>query len=277
MNEEGVRYYRDTLISGVDTSVVNRIRLLNGEYFVNQFQLVFENTRVLYPYRAEFKLEQGKDFIRTGFTGNYFFNYPRAGGLDLRFFAGKFFYLGSTSQAKRFATDRFHINLTGANGYEDYSTSDYFIGRNEYQRLPSQQIMMRDGAFKTRTDLLANKVGKTDDWLMAVNFSTTIPDAVNPLKILPFKMPLKLFLDIGTVAEGWKPDAETDRFLFDAGLQLSLVKGLVNIYVPLVYSSVFRDYIQSTLDKKKRFWQKISYSIDISKFNFKKVEPSFIY
>ena len=30
----------------------------------------------------------------------------------------------------------------------------------------SQQIMMRDGGFKIRTDLLADKIGKTDDWLM---------------------------------------------------------------------------------------------------------------
>lgn len=277
MNEEGVRFYRDTVISGVDTNVINRLRLIDGAYSINQLQLVLENNRVLYPYRAELKLEQGKDFVRTGFTGTYFFNYPKSGGMDLRFFAGKFFYSGSKTLSQKFATDRYHINLTGANGYEDYTYSNYFMGRNEFEKLPSQQIMIRDGAFKIRTDLLASKVGKTDDWLMAINLSTTIPNSINPLTVLPVKIPLKIFIDIGTVAEGWKPNAETDRFLFDAGLQLPLVKGLVNIYIPLVYSSVFKDYIQSTLDKKKRFWQKMSFSIDISKFNLKKIDPTFTY
>ena len=277
MKEDGVRYYRDTVIAGLDTNVVNRLRLVNEDYSINQLQLVWENNRVLYPYRAELNMDQGKDFVRTAFTGNYFFNYPKAGGLNLRVFAGKFFYRGSKTISQKFATERYHINLTGANGYEGYTYSDYFLGRNEFQKLPSQQIMIRDGAFKIRTDLLASKVGKTDDWLMALNLSTSIPDAVNPLTILPFRIPLQLFLDIGTAAEGWKPDAETDRFLYDAGLQLSLAKGLVNIYMPLVYSSVFKDYVQSTLDKKKRFWQKISFSIDISNFNLKKIDPGFIY
>lgn len=277
MNEDGVRFYRDTIISGLDTNVVNSLKLVDGKYTINQLQLVIENNRALYPYRAELKLEQGKDFFRTGLTGTYFFNYPRSGGLDLRFFAGKFIYRGAKTQSRRFATERYHINLTGANGHEDYTYSDYFVGRNEFEKMPSQQIMIRDGAFKIRTDLLASKVGKTDDWLMAVNLNTTIPDAINPLNILPFKVPLKLFLDIGSISEGWKPEAESDRFLYDFGLQLSLAKGVVNVYMPLLYSSVFKEYVQSTLDPKKKFWQKMSFSIDISNLNLKKLDPSIIY
>ncbi|MBL0130253.1 MAG: hypothetical protein IPP43_03260 [Chitinophagaceae bacterium] len=126
-----------------------------------------------------------------------------------------------------------------------------------------------------RTDLLADKVAKTDDWLMAANFSTTIPDAINPLSLLPFKIPLKIFADIGTYAESWKQNSETDRFLFDAGLQLSLMKETINIYVPLLYSSVYRDYLQSTIEKKERLWKKISFSIDLSNFSFRKLDRNF--
>ena len=135
--------------------------------------------------------------------------------------------------------------------------------------------MVRDGAFKVRTDLLADKVAKTDDWLIAANFSTTIPSAINPLSMLPFKIPLKIFADIGTYAESWKQNAETDRFLFDAGLQISLLKETINIYVPLLYSSVYRDYLQSTIVKKERLWKKISFSIDISNFSFRKIDRNF--
>ena len=162
--------------------------------------------------------------------------------------------------------------MTGANGYEDYTYNEYFIGRNKFEGFASQQIMVRDGAFKVRTDLLADKVGKTDDWLIAANFSTTIPDAVNPLSILPVKIPLKIFFDLGTQSEAWKPNAESDRFLFDMGLQIPLFRETINIYIPLLYSNVYKEYIQSTIEKKQRFWKKISFSIDMSNFSFRKID-----
>ena len=204
----------------------------------------------MYPYRGELKIEQGKDFIRAAFTGNYFFNYAKEGGLNVSFFAGKFFYTGSKTFTKQFETDRYHLNMTGPNGYEDYTYSDYFIGRNKFEGTASQQIMVRDGGFKVRTELLADKIGKTDDWLMAVNFSTTIPSNINPLNVLPFKIPLKIFADIGTYAEAWEKNSTEDRFLFDAGLHIPLFKETINIYIPLFYSNVYKDYIKSTLIRK---------------------------
>lgn len=272
VNEDGLQFYRDTLISGTDTTISTKYRIQSEHRTLNQLKIVFENNRALYPHRGELKIEQGKDFVRTAFTGNYFFNYPKGGGLDVRLFAGKFFYTSSKTISKQFATDRYHLNMTGANGYEDYTYSDYFIGRNEFEGFASQQIMVRDGAFKVRTDLLADKVGKTDNWLVAVNFGTTIPSSVNPLSLLPVKIPLKLFLDVGTYAEAWKANSGLDHFIFDAGVHLPLLKETVNIYIPLLYSKVYKDYIQSTIDKKGRFWKKISFSIDISNFSFRKIQ-----
>ncbi len=159
--------------------------------------------------------------------------------------------------------------MTGANGYEDYTYSNYFAGRNEFQGFRSQQIMIRDGGFKVRSDLLNNKIGKTDDWLAAVNFNTDFPKQFNPLQVLPVKIPLKVFLDIGTYAEAWKKDAPTGKFIYDAGFQLSFLKNLVNIYIPLIYSKVYTDYFKSTITDK-RFWKNISFSIDIQNFRFSK-------
>jgi hypothetical protein len=272
LGEDALRFYRDTVIVGLDTTISNKYRTIRENATLNQLKLVVENNRVLYPYRGELKIEQRKDFVRTAFTGKYFFNYSKEGGLDVRLFAGKFFYTGSKTFTKQFATDRYHLNMTGANGYEDYTYSDYFIGRNKFEGFASQQIMVRDGGFKVRTDLLADKVGRTDDWLVAANFSTTIPDNINPLNLLPFKIPLKLFFDIGTFAEVWKPEAETDRFLFDMGLHIPLFKETINIYIPLIYSEVYKSYIQSTIAKKNRLLKTISFSIDISNFNFRKID-----
>jgi Peptidase family M1 domain len=263
ISETGLRFTRDTVrqLDIITYPVKSR--------YVNQFQFVVENNRVLYPWRGALQVDQGDGFVRAAFTGNYFFNYAKGGGLDLRVFAGKFFYLGDKTFSKSFETDIYHLNMTGPKGNEDYTYSNYFTGRNEFEGYSSQQIMMRDGAFKVRTDLLSNKIGKTDNWLAAANFVTTIPKAINPLEILPVKIPLKFFVDIGTYAEAWKKNANTGRFIYDAGLQVSLVRDIINIYIPLFYSKVYKDYFLSTITEK-RFLKNIAFSIDIQKISLKK-------
>jgi hypothetical protein len=269
--EDEFRFFADTIVTGTDTATGIRAVSVRDNRTLQQLKFVIENYRALYPFRGELNIENGKDFVRAALTGNWFFNYPKGGGLKVRLFAGKFFYTASKTISKQFATDRYHLNMTGANGYEDYTYSDYFVGRSEFEGMASQQIMERDGAFKVRTDLLASKIGRTDNWLMSVNFSTSIPKAINPLTILPVNIPLRLFLDIGTYSEAWEKNAETDRFLFDAGLHLPLLKETVNIYLPLIYSRVYKDYIQSTITKKGRLWKTVSFSIDISNLSQQKI------
>ena len=190
----------------------------------------------------------------------------------MRLFAGKFFYTGDHTYLTEYKTDRYHLNMTGPNGNEDYTYNNYFMGRNEFEGFANQQIMMRDGAFKVRTDLLSSKIGKTDNWLAAMNFSSSIPANLNPLEILPIKIPLKVFADIGTYADAWKGNTGTPRFLFDAGLQVSLLKNTVNFYIPLVYSKVYKDYFNSTITEK-RFIKNISFSIDLQNNSLKKLFP----
>ncbi|MBK7434428.1 MAG: hypothetical protein IPI66_11335 [Chitinophagaceae bacterium] len=266
--EQGLQFTRDTVLQQ------DIITYPYTSRYLNQLQFVFENNRVLYPYKAVFQAEQGDGFLRFNLTGNYFFNYPKGGGMNLRFFAGKFIYIGDQTLIKRFNTDPYHLNLSGPRGNEDYTYSNYFVGRNEFDKFSSQQMMIRDGGMKVSTDLLSNKVGKTDDWLASLNFTTDIPAMINPFSVLPFKLPVKLFLDIGTYAEAWKKNAETGRFVYDAGVQLSLFKNVVNVYLPLLYSSVYKNYYKSVFPKNS-FSKKISFSIDLQNINLRKLIPQF--
>lgn len=266
MQEEGLLFSRDT------TRQVDVITYPKSNRYLNQLKFVIENNRVLYPYKGELQAEQGDGFIRAVFNGNYFLNYKEKGGLNVRLFAGKFLYLGDKTVTKQFATDRYHFNMTGPKGYEDYTYSNYFIGRNEFAGFASQQIMMRDGGFKVRTDLLAAKIGKTDNWLAAMNFKTDVPKNINPLRVLPINIPLKIFFDVGTYAEAWDKNAATGKFVYDAGLQVSLLHNIVNIYIPVIYSKVYSDYFKSTITEK-RFWKNISFSIDIQNFKLKSILP----
>jgi hypothetical protein len=115
-----------------------------------------------------------------------------------------------------------------------------------------------------RTPLLSEPVGRSDDWLAALNFNSSIPAKLNPLSILPVKIPLHLFLDIGTYSGAWQNGATTDRFLFDAGLHLPVLQGIVNLYFPIVYSKVYSDYTQSVYPKN-RFFRTMTFSIDLER------------
>ncbi len=273
INEQQVLFSRDTIRQ------VDVITYPKKQRYLNQLQFVVEDSRVLYPYKSVLQIEQGDGWLRTSFTGNCYFNYAKGGGLNVRVFAGKFIYTGPQTYATQAATDAYHLNMTGPKGYEDYTYSNYFVGRNEYDRgqadLPSflsQQIMIRDGGFKVRTDFLSNKIGRTDNWLVAANFTADIPKVINPLQVLPIKIPLKVFFDVGTYAEAWQNNAPTGHFLYDAGLQISLLKNTINIYIPLLYSSVYANYFKSTIPQYKLL-KNIAFSIDIQNATVKKFIP----
>ena len=263
ISEEPFRISFDTLFTGIDTLVYTSVSKKSLNFNIHQLKFGFENTRALYPYNANLTAQASKEFIRLTFEGNYFFNYAK-GGLSLRIFGGKLFYDEDDNYPYGYYIERFFLNMTGANGEEDYTYSNYFAGRNKFEGVLSRQIMIRDGGFKIRTDLNASKIGKTGDWLMAANFNTTIPDNLNPLSVLPIKIPIRLFADIGTYAEAWDSDAETDRFLFDAGLHIPLFNETVNLYFPIIYSKPFNDYVKSIYPKNK-LWNTMSFTLSLKK------------
>ncbi|WP_336515628.1 M1 family metallopeptidase [Pollutibacter soli] len=255
INEEQLSFYRDTIRQ------LNLANKVSNSYGISQLSLGVDQYRALYPYNAELRMEASGDFGRLTFTGNYFFNYKKKGGINLRLFAGKFFYFTDKNSTSGYATNRYHLNMTGPKGDEDYTYSNYFAGRNEFEGFYSQQIMMRDGAFKVRTDMLSNKIGKTDDWLTAMNLTVDIPDKLNPLSLLPVDIPIRIFVDAGTYSQVWEKDNTDPRVVFDGGFQVSLLWNMVNIYIPVVYSDVYKDYFKSVPGNK--FWNRISFSIDI--------------
>ncbi len=269
IKETQINFTRDTVAQVYVISYPEKAR------FLNQLEINVSDNRKLYPYTFQFLAEHGRDFVRTSITGNYFFNYAKGGGLNVRLFAGKFFYTADRTFLKQLETDRYHLNSSGVRGYEDYTYGDYFYGRNEFEGFASQQMMIRDGAFKVATDQLLNKIGKTDDWLSTVNFTTDIPQKINPLSVLPVKIPLKLFVDVGTYAEAWNKNAETGKFLYEAGIQLQLFK-LIDIYWPILYSKVYRNYYTSTITEK-RFSRTLSFSINIRNLGLQKLFPQILY
>ncbi|PZP52395.1 MAG: hypothetical protein DI598_00765 [Pseudopedobacter saltans] len=220
------------------------------------------DSRKLYPYSVNLTADAGKEFLRLGLTGKYFFNYDASNrGVSARLFAGKFFYLKEQTNLVEAKNQVYNFGLSGPSGIYDYTYSDYFIGRNESQGWMSQQIMERDGFFKIPSQSLSGGVsvlGMSDNWLTATNLTADFPRNLDPLRYVGGG--LKLFFDLGTYSDLWSDVPPAGRFLYDAGLQVSLFKSLVNIYVPVIYSKVYKD----KLPTDNRFWKTVSFSINLS-------------
>jgi len=240
-----------------------------GKYhfrYLNQLSLGIRDDRALYPYKAQLQFQQTASFYRINLTGNYFFNYEKGGGLEARVFGAKFGYIGARPLSEDLS--RFEPKLTAVRGDEDYTYSNYFIGRSEFTGAASQQIMLRDGDLKLRTDLFQGLQGRSDNWVAALNLTTTLPR-----KIIPAWVPLKLFFDAGTYSGAWQDNPPTSHFLYVGGLQLSLLKDIIHIYAPLAYSKDFKDQLKTVPDQNT-FWKRLSFSIDIQNFNFRKLLES---
>lgn len=236
--------------------------------YINQLYLTFLDNRVLYPYSGILTIDQGKQFIRAGFTGKYFYNFSQTTGINARLFAGKFFYLTNSPDVDNL--QRYNLVLKGANGYEDYTYSNYFIGRSERSEKLSRQIMERDGFFKVGTDLDQSSSGITDNWMVAANFNSDIPDFLNPFKTLSFKLPLKFFFDAGTFGNARKYTNSHVMFRYDAGAQLSFFHAAINIYFPLLYSKIYSNYYKNVF-AHNHFWKTISFNIDLNVFKLNNI------
>lgn len=241
--------------------------------YVNQVSFNVENTRALYPYSYQLQLQQGKNFYRVNVTGNYFFNYSKGGGMQVRLYAAKFGYIGKDRNAFEYLPQ-----LIGGDGSNDYTYSNYFLGRtasSAYGDIPikngglaAQQLMLQNtGGLKFRMDKYDYLKGVSENWIAAINLSTTLPE-----KLFPVKIPLKVFFDAGTYAEAWEKDPLTPRILYTAGLQLSLFKDVLTIYAPLFYSGDFRNTLKTDPEQNK-FSKKIFFSINLENISIKKLLP----
>jgi hypothetical protein len=263
-------------IIGSDSSKIYPKSFANGTRYINQLSFNIDNNRVLYPYDAQLQIQQGDGFYRVNITGNYFFNYAKGGGLKARFFAAKFGTIGNSNSY----VYQYQPKLLAGNGEDDYTYNNYFMSRTAapiYNNplvgnndIGAQQVMVQNGGgLKLRLDGYDYLHGRSESWVAAVNISSTLPK-----NIFPFKLPLKVFFDAGTYAEAWKKNPPTAKFLYTGGLQVSLFKEVLNIYLPLIYSKDFKNTLVTDAEANK-FLKKITFSIDLQNLTSRKLFPQF--
>ncbi|MBI3501433.1 MAG: M1 family metallopeptidase [Bacteroidetes bacterium] len=249
------KHLRNTLKQTINFSQVNIFRdevysdntVHSLWYQFHDITYLIDNSRKMNPYNIAFNYLQGERIAKTSVTANYKMNFKKKGkGLDVRFFAGDFLYDRNPINGNYF------FYASGATGAHDYLYDYVFLGRSETDGLLSHQFAETEGAMKVYTPL-----GRSKTWLASLNLKCSLPG----------KLPLKLFSDFTMLP----PDAALNQtMLFDAGIYLPLMKGIVEIYLPLLVSKDIKDVFELNNPDVKGFNENlhmIRFTFNIQKMN----------
>ncbi len=223
----------DATIEHPDAPVSWTERIIN-DHIYNEIHYSFHHNLPLNPYAFHVALEQHRSFFKGALTFNYHINYNQnKRGLDVTLFAGKFINNNLEISQETPRPSRYYWQMDGQNGFEDYSYQAVFPDRGGIGKVFSQQYINNHGNFKVPVS-----IGNSGDWLGAVNFRSWLP-------VIPFNA----FADMG-----WSPyhvfNATTRetrseiRFMYDAGVSLSLFGDRFEIHVPLFFSSNIKDDLE---------------------------------
>ncbi|MDI1355702.1 MAG: M1 family metallopeptidase [bacterium] len=243
--------YTDSLDSRlVESYAVMGPRKRTVNTFVNQLTYKFTNARAIDPYSYNLSVQHTATMAKIYGTLNYKFTLTKKHSIDVRVFAGTF--LTGTAEEKGY----YSFKASGYNGWQDYLFEGDYMARNERNGVGFSQFMERDGALKVYTPL-----GQSGEWQASVN--------VKSPKI--FNLPIKVFAD-AVVCDGRA--LLNDKFLWDAGLNLTLWADMIEVYFPLVYCTDIRD----ALDLNKIEWyNRIRFTFNIHKLDPKRVLQTSIF
>jgi hypothetical protein len=213
-----------------------------------------KNDRTFNPFSYGAEAQFNQDFVKVSAEGKLRIDYFKKNkALRLRAYVGKFIELNATPDISRY-----YLN-SAYTADKDYLYDGTYFGRSEQNGFASRQISMLEGGFKVPTPLYASQVGRSDNWLAAVNITTDIP-----------KLPLRLFLDIGTFTNAAKLNPSGQKILYDGGVELALPYDVISVYFPVILSKDFKDYMKSMYGNKV-FVNSIVFRMDLNKINWMKL------
>ncbi len=172
--------------------------VFNARYSYSDFNLIS-----FLGYTIDYQLS--KNFSKFSTTINYRKLFLNNRQLNLRFFAGSFLFndTGKDGDFFSFALDR----------PTDYLFDYSYLGRSEEKGLVSQQIILAEGGFKSKL-----KYPFANQWITTINANTNIWNWIYA------------YGDVGFV----KNKGVSPKFVYDAGIRLSLVADYFELFLPVV-------------------------------------------
>ena len=241
-----------------DTSDFTKFKIERTNNWFNELSYRVQFDRKLNPFFANIKILQSTNYLRASLESKIKLNY---GNIKNKYFSIRLFAGGFLWRRESF---RFGLNpnqafgLSAITGENDFLRDGYYFGRSEQTGFSSKQLLMGEGNFKVISTLQGVNIGKTANWLMAVNLTADFP-----WKYLP----IQFFADFGYTFNNSIPNGDPlpDKgFHYDAGASISIFDDALQVHFPFLMDKEFKTYYKANGNK---FRGKITYTFDLKKLN----------
>lgn len=222
----------------------------NFSYGVHDILYQLNNANALTPFSLRVNFQTGNDVQKISLTFNQKFYLNQNKYFEIRAFAGKMLYMNT---APNHPLVDYRFRTCGWTGSNDYLYDYSYLGRSEVYGLAANQFSEVDGNFKIYSPL-----GQSADWIAALNIKSP----------RVFKLPLMFYADLGTCANDGLV-LSGDNFLYNAGLNIILIKDICEVYVPMIVSKNIQDanntafYSIGGID----FWHQIRFTLNLNRAN----------
>jgi len=234
--------------------------LVTQQKFYGLLRYSHRNNRTYNPFGYTLEGQLGADFGKLTAEGNIRIDYnTKNKALYVRGFLGKYFPVTDVQSV----TSVYELNATYS-GMDDYLYDGTYMNRNNPGGKFAQQIALQEGGFKVP---VYNNAARSDNYMATMNLETDLP--------LPRYIPLRLFLDAGLMPNSnpGPTNSGPNTVLYDGGVELNLIKNIVNIYIPIIMSNDFQNYIINNFGKSKVFEKSVSFTLQFQNINWLK-DPS---
>lgn len=228
---------RSHYISNTDSNGVEHYRDFIKDYFYNYTRISYvrDLRYLLNRVRLEVNAENGinnkfnpgsSSYVKLWLKAAYFNYFKKGKKFKTELFAGIMPY-----RKGNFDFQKFYIS--GNSGRYDYTYSNVLMGRGENflsDYLIGRQILDNGGL----RNIIA--LQGSDRWMTTLNTEVDFPG----------KLPLTFYFDMGyyrymNVVNGANTNLN-DAFCFSTGVQINLLKGVIQVFAPIAYSDNFKNY-----------------------------------
>lgn len=190
------------------------------EYKIFNLRHTFSNPEIIKDLRFRTDLQLGDKFGKISSEVRFRKETDWRNRIDLRLFAGIFMYNNVGNTYYDF----------GINSSTDYLFDHNFLGRSETSGILSQQIIVNDGAFKTKYNTFAN------NWLVSTNAHISI-----------WKF-FEVYGDVGMYSN----KGDSNQFIWDTGVRFNFVPEIFEFYFP-IYSNRGSEFAAPNYEERIRF------------------------
>ncbi len=216
-----------------------------------------DNRRTYNPFSFNIEGQMGADFAKLSAEGKIKINYNiKNKALYVRGFVGKYFPITNDLAV----TSIYQLN-SSYSGKNDYLYDGTYYNRNDINGHYSEQISIQEGGFKVP---VYGNVSRSDNWMATLNLETDLPR----LKLLP----IRLFFDVGLIPNATPSisNASSSTLLYDGGVEIALAKNVLNVYIPIIMSNDYQNYVTNTFGNKNKWNRSVSFTLMLQNINWLK-------